>query len=276
VQISAEDAESLGIADGDMLEVESRRGRAEAPAKIGDIEPGLVFMPFHYGYWDHPDRRRAANELTLAEWDPISKQPYFKHAAVRVRKLNLAMRASQAVEATLEGVKAVGTKLAGAVHFVGGAAARGHVGTYLGLVHLAEQELENAFLASAKRHSPEPDVLHECKLLAGWSRENAEQVGPFVGQYSETKDSELKQLRRDLFQGPRSGGLGLVRDLHDLWLLASEARLSWEILHQAAQALHDKPLEAACERSMRQTDRQLAWLRTRIDHAAAQALTVPV
>ncbi|QIX60057.1 molybdopterin-dependent oxidoreductase [Hymenobacter sp. BT18] len=87
VQLSAEDAARHGIADGDLVTVESRRGKVTEPARIGDIEPGLVFIPFHYGYWDHDEHdKRAANELTLTEWDPISKQPHFKYAAVRIRK----------------------------------------------------------------------------------------------------------------------------------------------------------------------------------------------
>jgi ferredoxin-nitrate reductase len=89
VQISEEDAAKYGIAEGDLVEVTSRRGRATEPARIGGIEPGLVFMPFHYGYWDEAEgsRKRAANELTLTEWDAVSKQPHFKYAAVRLRKV---------------------------------------------------------------------------------------------------------------------------------------------------------------------------------------------
>lgn len=87
VQISPEDAQTYGIKDGDMVEVVSRRGRVQEPAQIGDIEPGLVFIPFHYGYWDKSDRPRAANELTISEWDPVSKQPHFKYAAVYIRKV---------------------------------------------------------------------------------------------------------------------------------------------------------------------------------------------
>jgi anaerobic selenocysteine-containing dehydrogenase len=88
VQLAAEDAARFGIAEGDLVEVTSRRGKATEPARIGDIEPGLVFMPFHYGYWDHDEQQpRAANELTLTEWDPVSKQPHFKYAAVRIRKV---------------------------------------------------------------------------------------------------------------------------------------------------------------------------------------------
>jgi len=86
VQISEEDAAKYGIEDGDMIEVESRRGKVTEPARIGGIETGLVFIPFHYGYWDDDERKRAANELTISEWDPVSKQPHFKYSAVKIRK----------------------------------------------------------------------------------------------------------------------------------------------------------------------------------------------
>jgi ferredoxin-nitrate reductase len=90
VQIADEDAARYGIADGEMIQLESRRGLMQGPARIGGIAPGLVFVPFHYGYWDHPNRPRAANELTLTSWDAVSKQPHFKFAAVRLSKVALA------------------------------------------------------------------------------------------------------------------------------------------------------------------------------------------
>ncbi len=86
VQIAEEDARRHGIVAGDMVEITSRRGTVLEPARIGDIAPGVVFIPFHYGYWDHPDRARAANELAITGWDPVSKQPLFKYAAARIRK----------------------------------------------------------------------------------------------------------------------------------------------------------------------------------------------
>jgi ferredoxin-nitrate reductase len=72
--------------------VESPRGGLEAKARISGIRDGVIFAPIHYGYWDQPggaepDRHaRAANELTITDWDPVSKQPVFKIAAVRVKK----------------------------------------------------------------------------------------------------------------------------------------------------------------------------------------------
>ncbi|HKQ07449.1 MAG TPA: nitrate reductase [Blastocatellia bacterium] len=87
VQVSEADAADYEIKDGDMVEVETRRGKVQAAARVGDIEPGHVFIPFHYGYWDHEGQPRAANELTITAWDPVSKQPHFKFAAARLRKL---------------------------------------------------------------------------------------------------------------------------------------------------------------------------------------------
>jgi anaerobic selenocysteine-containing dehydrogenase len=90
VELSPADAERLGIGEGDLVGIASPRGAIEAHARISGIRPGVVFVPFHYGYFDadHEHRvPRAANELTVTAWDPVSKQPIFKVAAVRVTKL---------------------------------------------------------------------------------------------------------------------------------------------------------------------------------------------
>lgn len=90
VELSPIDAERLGISDGDMVRVESRRGHLDAAAHVNGTRPGTVFVPFHYGYWDQADptdHDRAANELTMTVWDPVSKQPTFKSGAVRVARL---------------------------------------------------------------------------------------------------------------------------------------------------------------------------------------------
>ena len=86
VEISRQDADAYGIQEGSIVEVRSRRGYVLLPARITGIREGVLFIPFHYGYWDDNSHARAANELTLVEWDPVSKQPHFKCAAVRINK----------------------------------------------------------------------------------------------------------------------------------------------------------------------------------------------
>ncbi|GAB2609478.1 molybdopterin oxidoreductase family protein [Kribbella endophytica] len=83
VELSKADANELGVAEGDEVRVESARGSMVGPARIGEGRDGVVFVPFHYGSAVEPT---AANEFTLTEWDPVSKQPTFKWSAVRVSK----------------------------------------------------------------------------------------------------------------------------------------------------------------------------------------------
>ena len=82
VELHREDARRLGIADGEIVVVESRRGRAELPVWIdgrGQPPPGTVFVPFF-------DESIPINRVTLDAHDPLSKQPDYKKCAVRVRK----------------------------------------------------------------------------------------------------------------------------------------------------------------------------------------------
>jgi anaerobic selenocysteine-containing dehydrogenase len=88
VSMNKADAKKLGIADGDIVRVISRRAQLEAPARVGDvIARGTVFIPFHYG---ELGRNEAANNLMAKTHDPVSKQPVQKSAAVRVEKVRKA------------------------------------------------------------------------------------------------------------------------------------------------------------------------------------------
>lgn len=149
-----------------------------------------------------------------------------------------------------------------------------HVGNYLGLVHTSEQQLADALLQVANHHQDEPDIEETCQLLALWSRLHVEQLKPLVERYSEDKSDEPERLNQALFTEPRSGSLALMRDLHDLWLLANEVQLCWMVLDQASKALRDRDLESVCSQCSEQTKRQLTWLLQRIRQAAPQTLVV--
>ncbi|MEV7096635.1 molybdopterin-dependent oxidoreductase [Amycolatopsis sp. NPDC051045] len=93
LEVSERDAAAAGFAEGDLAEVSTPRGAVRARIRVGGIRDGVLFLPFHYGYWDveHPagkDGDRAANELTFTDWDPVSKQPLFKTAAAALRKVS--------------------------------------------------------------------------------------------------------------------------------------------------------------------------------------------
>lgn len=101
VEISATDATRYDIGEGDLVEVFTPRSIIQVRARISGIRPGVVFVPFHYGYWDTDDtdggrHDRAANELTRTDWDPASKQPLFKTAAAGLRKISAGTAPSAA------------------------------------------------------------------------------------------------------------------------------------------------------------------------------------
>ncbi len=93
IEMSESDAAAAGIGEGDLAEVGTRRGTVRARVRVTGIRQGVVFLPFHYGYWDAPDgigHHRAANELTPTSWDPASKQPLFKTGAARITPVSRA------------------------------------------------------------------------------------------------------------------------------------------------------------------------------------------
>jgi formate dehydrogenase alpha subunit len=79
VEIARKDARVLGIVEGEMVRVSSRRGEITARAVVSAMTaPGTVFLPFHFA-------AAAANQLTTAAGlDPVAKIPSFKVCAVRV------------------------------------------------------------------------------------------------------------------------------------------------------------------------------------------------
>ncbi|HEY3494062.1 MAG TPA: molybdopterin dinucleotide binding domain-containing protein, partial [Polyangiaceae bacterium] len=84
LEINPKDAERLEIANHDWVCVESRRGKVErVRARVTSIVgPGHVFMPFHFA-------ETNANNLTLDAACPISREPNFKQAAVKVERVRL-------------------------------------------------------------------------------------------------------------------------------------------------------------------------------------------
>ena len=81
VEIPQQTAKSANISDGQMVKISSRRGEINAKARITTaLKPGTVFIPFHYG-------QAAANKLTNAALDPVSKIPEYKVCAVRLEAI---------------------------------------------------------------------------------------------------------------------------------------------------------------------------------------------
>ena len=79
VEINPDDARREGIHPNSRVKVESQRGRIIAKVFVTrSVQSGQVFIPMHYD---------VTNQLTLAHFDPYSRQPSYKNCAVSVRPL---------------------------------------------------------------------------------------------------------------------------------------------------------------------------------------------
>lgn len=81
LEMNPEDAEEMGITDGDMVKIESRRGSISTKVKLTpSVSRKLIFMPFHF-------LESRANILTNPIFDPIAKIPEFKVCSVKIEKM---------------------------------------------------------------------------------------------------------------------------------------------------------------------------------------------
>ena len=143
-----------------------------------------------------------------------------------------------------------------------------HLAHYLALLHRSQTELGDAFRTVAHSHADEHDVQTICEKLAAQCTHHAEQLSPFDA------DGEPDRLHGEIFGGPRQGPLGLLRDLHDLYLIACECDIAWTLIGQAAQGARDRELLAVVQTCEAETAIQINWARSRMKEAAPQALVV--
>ena len=82
IDLSPEDVQRLGLSEGEIVRVSSRRGSVEAPVHVdATLRIGLAFMTFHF-----PEQVET-NKLTIDAIDPKSGTAEFKASAIRVEKI---------------------------------------------------------------------------------------------------------------------------------------------------------------------------------------------
>jgi len=82
IDVSVEDGSALGLAEGDLVRVRSRRGAIDVPVRFHEsLRPGLAFMAFHF-----PDEADT-NVLTIDAWDPASGTAEFKATAISIERV---------------------------------------------------------------------------------------------------------------------------------------------------------------------------------------------
>jgi ferredoxin-nitrate reductase len=97
IEVNPADAERLGLEEGTLVQISSRRGTVQLPARLREgVSPGMVFMPFHWG--DLYGEGNAANYLTISAIGRVAKQPELKFCAVNLEKVAARTGSSRIAE----------------------------------------------------------------------------------------------------------------------------------------------------------------------------------
>jgi hypothetical protein len=149
-----------------------------------------------------------------------------------------------------------------------------HLSSYLGLLETGCATLAHSYRQVAEGHADQADVRQICEQFAAQCDHHEEVLQPFTARYGSHPSGEPERLHADGLSETRSGGVGLLRDLHDLYLLASYLDMAWMLVGQAAKGARDHELIRAVDACAGETEAQQDWLTTRLKAAAPQALLV--
>jgi hypothetical protein len=147
-----------------------------------------------------------------------------------------------------------------------------HLPTYVGLAHRGEEILANSLRQVAAGHPEDPDIALACTSLARLHDSDVERLAPIAQRYGEEKVDEPERLHAEALTSTRQGGVGLLRDMQDLYLLAALLQTTWTVLEQAAQGARDDELLDVTKDCATQVKRTMTWLTTHLKLASPQIL----
>ena len=211
LSMNAADMARRGLAEGDLVRLESRRGAIHVIAAADEsIRSGQAWLPMHWGKRFLGGRDSAGvNTVTLAALDPHSRQPELKHAAVRVAAAELPWR----VVAFAELEPAFIAPIIAELHAAQGAIA------FASVVPMG-RERPGILVRAAHQGAPAPGWLAALDALLGLD-------APDVLRYDDPRRAHSRRARiRDArLVGARvSGGADVVANAEWLrgWMLAGE------------------------------------------------------
>lgn len=149
-----------------------------------------------------------------------------------------------------------------------------HLPTYLTMLQTAERTLADSQGEIATGHAGESDVRYTCTGFARQCASHAEALAPLVDRYAGRGQPGPDRLHSPGLTSARGGPIGLLRDLQDLYQLASLVDITWTLVGQAAAGARDRDLLDVVAWCRPEIAAQLSWLRMRMKAAAPQTLLV--
>ncbi len=153
-------------------------------------------------------------------------------------------------------------------------APRSHVPDYLGILLAANAEFENACETVAAHQAKHLEIVAGLKTLRKYSADAGAMLKPFLEKYGEKPPQDPGALRSALFR-LQPGEFGVVRDFHDLYLMAQNAFIAATIMHHAAEGLHDAGFLKTTTVIVEHAKTQAQWAKTHLQHQTSHALVVP-
>jgi len=149
-----------------------------------------------------------------------------------------------------------------------------HLVTYLGFLQRTEETLGHSYRLVSRGHPADADVHYPTADFAAQCAAHADALAPVLARCNPATEAEPDRLHVEGADSHRAGPIGLLRDLQDLYQLATLVDSTWTLVRQAAQGARDRDLIQVTDRFVPQIAAQLDWLRMRMKAAAPQTLLV--
>jgi hypothetical protein len=149
-----------------------------------------------------------------------------------------------------------------------------HLATYLDLLEHGSTAFADSLRIIANGHAAEADVHQTALQLADRYDAHAGRLRRFVERYQDHQSGPPDRLHAEPLTQTRSGGVGLLRDLLDLYLWGTYLQQTWTLVGQAAKGNRDSDLVGLADACSAEVQTALTWLETRMKAAAPQALLV--
>jgi hypothetical protein len=143
----------------------------------------------------------------------------------------------------------------------------------IGALRTTERLLAEALVLASERHPSDASLREGARRLAGVSATHVIALEPVQDRHGRARPRAPRRLRAALLNDSASGPAGGARDLHDLAVLASSARLGWLAVERGAAALGDDETASLATRLGAESERQVAWLTSALAARAGGALT---
>jgi hypothetical protein len=149
-----------------------------------------------------------------------------------------------------------------------------HLASYVSLLEQGSKTLATSYRVLAEGHADEPEIVGRAKTFAEECDGQVGRLGEARARYGDHEAGTPERLHLEGLTSAREGGLGMLRDLHEVYATAAFLDLAWTIVKQAAKGNRDEDLVAVATSCEQEIAAQLAWLKTQVKTASAQTLLV--